>query len=110
MKRVGFRPSRDKLASFAHDDASPRMKPGSPSSTSLLIARSLLLADATRALRPLLLADSAALTRRLLDAAPPAGWFDLALRYSVLRRLLLAVERLFVSGILLHWLARKRLL
>ena len=86
------------------------MKPGSPSSTSLLIARGLLLADATPALRPLLLGDSAALTRQLLAAGRPARWFDLALRYSLLRRLLLTVEYLFVPGILLHWLARKRLL
>ena len=86
------------------------MKADRPSSTSLLIARGLLLADATAELRPLLLDESAALTRRLLDAAGPARWFDLSLRHRVLRRALFAVERLALPGVLLHWLARKRLL
>ena len=45
------------------------MKVGQVSSTALLIARSLLVADATPAWRPLLVGDSAALTRRVLSFA-----------------------------------------
>lgn len=86
------------------------MKADRPSSTSLLIARALLLADATSELRPLLLGESAALTRRLLDAAEPAAWFELALRHPLPRRFLFALERLLLPGILLHYLVRKRLL
>jgi methyltransferase (TIGR00027 family) len=86
------------------------MKEGCPSSTSLLIARGLLLADATPALRALLVDETAALTRRLLDAAEPSRWFDLALRHPLLRRAMFIGERLFLPGILLHWLVRKRLL
>lgn len=86
------------------------MKAGCASSTSLLIARGLLLADATPALRPLLVDESAALTRRLLDAAEPSRWFDFALRHHLLRRAIFAAERLLLPGVLLHWLARKRLL
>lgn len=86
------------------------MKADRPSSTSLFIARGLLLADATAGLRPLLVDESAALTRRLLDAAEPEHWFDMTLRHPFLRRAIFAGERLFLPGILLHWLARKRLL
>jgi methyltransferase (TIGR00027 family) len=86
------------------------MKANSASSTSLLIARGILLADATPALRPLLVDESAALTRRLLDAAGPSPWFDLALRHNFLRRVVFAVERLLLPGLLLYWLTRKRLL
>jgi methyltransferase (TIGR00027 family) len=86
------------------------MKAGSASSTALLIARSLLLAEATPELRPLLLGETAALTRRLLDAAGAAPWFEIALRHRLVRRGLLAVERMILPGIILHWLVRKRLL
>ena len=86
------------------------MKTGCASATALLIARGLLLADATPALRPLLVADSAGLTRRLLGAEEPARWFDFALRHRTARALMFAAERLLLPGILLHWLARKRLL
>jgi methyltransferase (TIGR00027 family) len=70
----------------------------------------MLLADATPALQPLLVGDTAALTRRLLNAAEPAPWFDFALRHRAARGVLIATERLVLPGILLHWLARKRLL
>ena len=86
------------------------MKTDRPSSTSLLIARALLLADATPAWRSLLIGDTAALTRRLLDAAEPAAWFELALRHPLLRRFLFATEHLLLPGILLHYLVRKRAL
>jgi methyltransferase (TIGR00027 family) len=69
-----------------------------------------LLADATPALQPLLVSDTATLTRRLLDAAEPAPWFDFALKHQAARSVLIATERLVLPGILLHWLARKSLL
>ncbi len=81
-----------------------------PSSTSLLIARALLLADATPEWRPLLVGETAVLTRRLLNAAEPAAWFELALRHPFLRRFPFAMESLLLPGILLHYLVRKRLL
>ena len=86
------------------------MKAGCTSATALLIARAVLLADETPALRPLVVADSAELTRRLLGAAEPARWFDFALRHRTARALMFAAERFFLPGVLLHWLARKRLL
>ena len=88
------------------------MKTGcaSASATALLIARAMLLAEATPALRPLLVEGSAALTRRLLREAEPARWFDFALRHRIARSLIFAAEQFFLPGILLHWLARKRLL
>ena len=86
------------------------MKPNSASSTSLLIARGLLLVDATPELRPLLVDDSAALTRRLLGAAGPSPWFDRALKHLFLRRALFALERFLLPGVLLYWLTRKRML
>ncbi len=86
------------------------MKAGQPSSTSLLIARAMLLADVTPALRPLLLGDTALLTRRMLAAADPAPWFDITLKHPFLQRALFAAERVLLPGILLHYLVRKRLL
>lgn len=86
------------------------MKADRPSPTSLLIARALLLAAATPRLRPLIVDGCTALTRRLLDAAEPAHWFDLTLRHPFLRCAPFAAESLFLPGILLHWLVRKRLL
>jgi methyltransferase (TIGR00027 family) len=86
------------------------MKESSVSSTSLLIARGVLLADATPALRPLLVNGSVAFTRRLLDVAGPSPNFELALRHRFLRRIIFGAERLLLPGVLLHWLTRKRLL
>ncbi len=84
------------------------MKADCASSTALLIARGVLLAEATPSLRPLLVDDSAVLTRRLLNAAEPARWFDFALRNRWVRAAIFATERVLLPGILLHWLARKR--
>ncbi len=86
------------------------MNPGQASDTALIIARSLLLVDAAPALRPLLVPDSAELTRRLLAAAAPARWFDAALRWKWSRAALFAAERAVLPGIALHWFARKLLL
>jgi methyltransferase (TIGR00027 family) len=78
------------------------------SSTALLIARSLLLAEATPHLHPLVTASSAALTRRLLEIASPGSHFDFFLRHRFTRRLLLTLERLTLPGIFLHYLVRKQ--
>src|SRR5690606_8942097 len=76
--------------------------------TAVLIARSLVLADATPVLRPLLVGDSGRLTRQLLDYAGPARRFDFFRRHRWSRRLLFAIERLSLPGIFLHYLVRKR--
>ncbi len=86
------------------------MRADCASATSLLIARGLLLADATPALRLLVLDGSVALTRKLLTAAEPSPWFEFALNHQFARRIVFAAEALLLPGILLHWLARKRLL
>lgn len=83
------------------------MKAGEVSSTALLIARAILLADETPALRPLLVEDSAALTRKLLGHAHSARWFELAVKKQFVRSLLFAVERWTLPGTVAHWLARK---
>ena len=86
------------------------MRADRASSTALLIARSIVLADATPSLRPMLVPGSAELTRRLLAAAEPAWWFDAALRHAWMQAAIFAGERMILPGIVLHWLARKRLL
>jgi methyltransferase (TIGR00027 family) len=83
------------------------MKAGEVSSTALLIARAILLADETPMLRPLLIGDSAVLTRRLLRLAHSARWFELAVKKRLVRSLLFAVERWTLPGTVAHWLARK---
>ena len=87
-----------------------RMKSGRASDTALLVARGVLLADATPALRELLPRDCATLTRRLVAAAAPAWWFDFALRHAWSRALLFAAERGSVPGLVAHFAARKCLL
>ena len=85
------------------------MKAETASSTAQVIARGLLLANTDPSLRPLLLGDTAVLTRRLLHATSQGSWFEFALRRRPVQRFLFAVERLILPGILLHWLARKSL-
>src|SRR2546429_330833 len=86
------------------------MKASQSSGTALLIARAVLLADATPALRPLLVDNSVELTRRLLDIAQKTGWFDFVMHHRIARAALLALERAALPGIIVHWLARKCLL
>jgi methyltransferase (TIGR00027 family) len=78
------------------------------SSTALLIARCLLLADATPSLRPLIAPPALTLTRRFLAQAPRARLLDFALRHVWSRRLLLAAERFALPGIIRHYLVRKQ--
>ncbi len=87
------------------------MKTGRASETSKLIARGILLADRTPSLRPLLLGDSADLSRRLLRTADGSpGWFERGLDHPTFRAALLRLERFVLPGALVHWLARKQLL
>ncbi|MBC8010352.1 MAG: SAM-dependent methyltransferase [Burkholderiales bacterium] len=74
----------------------------------MLIARCLLLADATPTLRPLIPPRAITLTRRFLDQAAPSHRLDFALRHAWSRRLLLAVERFALPGIIRHYLVRKQ--
>ena len=83
------------------------MKSNRASDTAVLIARSLLLADATPALRPLLPRQSARLTRILLNETPRGHWFEFCLRHRTTRNFLFGFERLLLPGIFLHYHARK---
>lgn len=84
------------------------MRASEPSSTALLIARCLLLAEATPTLRPLLPPHAAEITRQFLTHAPRARLLDFALRHASSRRLLLALEHVVLPGIIRHYLVRKR--
>jgi methyltransferase (TIGR00027 family) len=83
------------------------MKIDRASDTAVLIARSLLLLDATPKFHPLLPEHSARLTRILLNTAQPAGWFEFCLRLRWTRALLFSFERFFLPGIFLHYHTRK---
>lgn len=81
------------------------MKNDRASETAALIARGITLAAATPALRPMVIADSAEWSRRLLAAAGQTRpWLETA----PARAALFGLERLLLPGVLLHWLARKR--
>src|SRR3954452_20324037 len=84
------------------------MKAGQVSSTALLIARALLMGDADPALRPLLVGDSAALTRRVLSFVDGIRWGDVIRQRPLVRALLSAVERWWTPGAFVYWLTRKR--
>ena len=86
------------------------MKEGQSSSTALLIAHAVLLAEATPKLRMLLPERAATLTRQLLASASGSRGFDVLLRYRITRTILLAHERVLLPGIIVHWLTRKLLL
>ncbi len=84
------------------------MRNDSPSDTSLLVARSVLLASHDPDLRQLLAPHEAAILTRILGQAGAAPWFDFVLQNGWARRALFHVERLMVAGIVAHYLARKR--
>jgi methyltransferase (TIGR00027 family) len=84
------------------------MKAGQVSSTALLIARALLMGDATPTLRPLLVDDSAALTRRVLSFVDGLPWGEIIRRRPIVRAILFAIERLWTPGAFVYWLTRKR--
>jgi len=81
-----------------------------PSDTAVLIARSILLAEATPSLRVLLPSEAGPLTRQLLDAAGSSRWLELCLRFRGTRALLFAAERRLLPGIVLHYIVRKNLI
>ena len=78
-----------------------------PSSTAVLIARSILLAAHDGPRRPLVAPAEAETMARLL-AQNPTAWFDFASRHRWLRRLLFQGDFLLLRGIITHYLARKR--
>jgi methyltransferase (TIGR00027 family) len=80
------------------------------SSTALLIARSMLLAAATPPLSTLVPDQTVHLTRCFLASAPPARLIDFALRHTWSRSVLIALERMILPGIVLHYLVRKQLI
>lgn len=84
------------------------MKAGQVSSTALLIARALLMGDSTPALRPLLVGDSASLTRHVLSFVDGIPWGDVIRRRPLVRTILFAIERFWTRGAFVYWLTRKR--
>ena len=84
------------------------MRNDSPSDTSLLVARSVLLASKDPHLRQLLAPQEAEMLARLLGRTGQSPWFDFVLTNSWARRALFRVERLMVAGVVAHYLARKR--
>lgn len=84
------------------------MRADSPSDTSLLIARSILLASKDPQLCRLLSPAEAEMLSRILERAEPAPWFDFVLKNGWARRTLFRLERVMVAGIIAHYLARKR--
>lgn len=83
------------------------MRADQPSSTALLIARSILLSAQDPRRSRLVAPGEAEASARLL-ADNPSGWFDIALRHEWMRRWLFATEHGLLPGIITHYLARKR--
>lgn len=86
----------------------PTMRSDSPSDTSLLVARCILLASKDPHLCHLLAPGEAEMLTRILGNAGPTGWMDFVLENPWARRALFRVERAMVPGIIAHYLARKR--
>lgn len=84
------------------------MTPDRPSDTATLIARSLVLAAKVPGLSPLLAPGEAEFAEHFLGERARTGWFGLACRRKWARHCLLAAERMLLSGIVAHYLARKR--
>jgi methyltransferase (TIGR00027 family) len=84
------------------------MRADAPSDTSLLIARSILLASKDPQLCRLLSPGEAEILSRILERAGPAPWFDFVRENGLARRALFCLERVMVAGIVAHYLARKR--
>lgn len=84
------------------------MRHDSPSDTSLLVARSILLASKDPDLVRLVAPGEAAMLEQILAGAGAAPWFDFVLKNGWARRVVFGVERVMVAGIIAHYLARKR--
>ena len=84
------------------------MRHESPSDTSLLVARSILLASKDRELVRLLAPGEADLLSQILAGAGHAPWFETVLKNGWMRRVVFGLERAMLAGIIAHYLARKR--
>ena len=84
------------------------MRADSPSDTSLLIARSILLASKDPQLCRLLSPGEAEMLSRILERTGPVPWFEFVMKNGWARRALVCLEHMTVSGIIAHYLARKR--
>lgn len=84
------------------------MKSDTPSDTSLLVARSILLASKGAHLRPLVAPREAEILAGILASSPDAPWFEFVLKNGWARQMVFGLERLMVAGIIAHYLARKR--
>lgn len=84
------------------------MRHDTPSDTSLLVARSVLLASKDPRLAGLVAPGEAEMLERILARAGPRPWFDFVLKNGWARRVVFGVERAMVAGIIVHYLARKR--
>jgi methyltransferase (TIGR00027 family) len=83
------------------------MRPDQPSSTAVLIARSILLSGRDVMRRRLVAPGEAEAVGAIL-AGQPATWFDFASRHGWTRRLIFAAEQGLLVGASTHYLARKR--
>lgn len=84
------------------------MKSDIPSDTSLLVARSVLLASKDAQLSRLLAPDEAEMLRQILAETGRAWWFEIALKNGWARQIIFWVERMMVAGVIAHYLVRKR--
>lgn len=79
-----------------------------PSSTALLIARCILLADRDPALRPLVPPGAVEPLMAMLASVGGGQWFQFALKHESARASLRTLERAVLPGIVAHYLARKQ--
>lgn len=84
------------------------MRADSPSDTSLLVARSILLASKDPQLWRLLSPGEAEMLSQILGRAGSAPWFGFVMKNGWARRAVFCLERVMVAGIIAHYLARKR--
>jgi len=84
------------------------MLPDRPSSTALLIARSIVLAERHPRWRRLVPQGAIEPLARMLAVAGPSRTFSFLLRREWGRTLLARIEPIVLPGIILHYLARKR--
>lgn len=84
------------------------MRSNSPSDTSLLVARCILLASKDPQLCRLLATGESEILMKIFGNAAPARWMDFVLENRWARGALLQLERAMVAGIIAHYLARKR--
>lgn len=84
------------------------MRADRPSSTTILIARSILLSAHDPMRVRLIAPGELERTQRMLEEAGSAGWFDFAVAHGPTRWLLGRAEEALSPGMFTHYLARKR--